>query len=145
MSCTSVRWRLFAPTILPALKSCMRCSPCAATVPDMPEPIMLMRMLPGASAAKHRLHQVRERADGSPVRLAEHARADQHQRDRKDQRDDGQPDGELERIVLHDAEHRGEQDHADGDERERELLAAGADLARLERRERSSDELPLED
>ena len=51
MSCTSVRWRLFAPTILPALKSCMRCSPCAATVPDMPEPIMLMRMLPGASAA----------------------------------------------------------------------------------------------
>ena len=47
--------------------------------------------------------------------------------------------------MLHDAEHRGEQDHADGDERERELLAAGADLARLERRERSSDELPLED
>ena len=29
----------------------MRCSPCAATVPNMPEPIMFTRMLPGARAA----------------------------------------------------------------------------------------------
>ncbi len=66
-----------------------------ATVPDMPEPIMLIIMFPGGSAANTGLHQICHGADGGPIGLAQHTNTDQHQQERKQQRYDGQPHGKL--------------------------------------------------
>ena len=61
----------------------MRCSPLRGDRPAHPRADHVDRHVAGREHREDRLHHVRHRADRRPVRLAEHADADQHEDDRE--------------------------------------------------------------
>ena len=91
----------------------MSASESVAIVPVVPLATMFTVDLPGASAPNTPCIMLDERADRPPVRFAEHAQADEHQRHRQqDRRATRHPDGDAESIALHDDDER---DRCDGD------------------------------
>ena len=69
------------------------------------------------------LHHVRQRADRSPVGLAEHAQTDEHQRHRQHDRRERHPDRHVEHLRLHDAQRDRADRDAGHDDRQRELAS----------------------